>query len=577
MTVDGITLYAAVKELDNLIKGARIDKIFMPVKDEIDLVLRAGNVNRRLKISIHPVDFRLHLTDHADKNPDSPPVFCMFLRKHLTNAQIEAVYTHGLERVVFFDITARDEMGVKRPIKLIAELMGKNSNVVLAGENGKIMECVKHIGIDVSRVRQMLPSLPYQMPPGEKQDPLALSEEKLAELIRTRGQKSLSNHLTANLAGFSPQTAGEMLAGGWSDAADAATRIKTYLSAVETGAFAPRIAADRETGKEYFSCVSTGGSKAQFSSVNAMLDFYYHQKREAETLINRRAAFAKVLQKHMEKKQKRLQNQLETLEEAKQADTCKKYGDLITANLYRLKKNADFAELEDYYGNGDTIRIPLEKRVSPAANAQKYYKRYNKLKSAAEITRQQKEENERELAFLKSVEISLENSENNRELDEIQYELVKTGYMSVKKGQMPKPNEQVSTPHAFLSSDGFEIYAGKNNRQNDLLTLKYAGLNDTWMHIKDFPGAHVIIKSGGKPVPPRTLEEAASIAAVLSRGKQADKIAIDYTPRKNVKKPSGAKPGMVIYENYRTIYIRPDMDVFNRLKARAEANSGERP
>jgi predicted ribosome quality control (RQC) complex YloA/Tae2 family protein len=576
MTLDGLTLFQTIRELKDTICGARIDKVFMPSRDEIDLLVRIKNENKRLKISAHPNTFRIHWTQYAQKNPDTPPVFCMFLRKHLINAIIEDICMEGLERIVTINIISRDEMGVQKPIRMIIELMGKHSNIILTDQQGKVMECLKHVSIDISRVRQILPSIIYTMPPGNKANPFILDEIQLENIISTQADKDISKQLCTFLQGLALPIAREMLThievnDLMFTPKEIAKGLYDIYRKIINGDSNPHISRDDLTGKAFFSVLpfSIGAPICTFPSANQMLDEYFHEESVKESIESKRGALLKVLSKNIEKREKKLQNQRETLEEAKQAEKCKRYGDLITGNIYRLKKGADNLEAEDYFSNGDIVRISLDKRLTPSANAQKYYKRYNKLKSAAEITEVHMKENIQELDFLYSEQISLINSETPLELEEIRFELLKAGVIQEKKGMKVKLKEEISVPHAFISSDGFEFYAGKNNRQNDLLTLKYANANDIWMHIKDFPGAHVIIRTAGNNVPAKTLEEAAAVAAYLSRAKGADKIPIDFTQRKNVKKPGGAKPGMVIYENYRTIYIKPDQTIFERLKEKA--------
>lgn len=572
MTLDGITLFCITKELNQSIAGARIDKIFMPEKDEIDILIRVKNDNKRLKISAHPNLFRLHLTRHPSKNPDTPPSFCMLLRKYLTNATIENIQIEGMERAVFFNILSRDEMGVLKPLKLILELMGKHSNIILTDSNNKVMECLKHVGIDISRIRQMLPSISYSPPPGNKLNPLMMAKDDFEKILKNQGNMSLPNQLSAVLQGLSVPNVNEMLSYIYENYGktipDMAAGLANIFLKIKNMDIVPHIAVDALTGKEFFSMLPFGSIKNSFPSANELLDAYYFEQGKTERIRKQKDALLKLLQKHIEKREKRLQVQQEMLEESKKAEEYRKKGDLITANIYRLRKGMPFFEGLDYYDENKIIVIDLDTRLSPAANAQKYYKRYNKLKSAGAFAKQQKEENTKELSFLYSVQLSLQNSETDLEMEEILFELIKTGYHVEKKGQKIKQKEEVSSPHAFISSDGMEIYAGKNNRQNDLLTMKYSGENDMWLHIKDFAGAHVIIKNGGKDIPAHTLEEAAAIAAYLSRARGSDKIPVDYTQRKNVKKPSGAKPGMVIYENYHTVYIKPDAEIFNRLKVK---------
>jgi predicted ribosome quality control (RQC) complex YloA/Tae2 family protein len=573
MTLDGLTLHIIVDELKEPVIGCKVDKAHQPQPDTVVLSLRAPGRNPKLLISAGAFDSRLHLTDRKYANPASPPMFCMFLRKHLTGAKIMAVEQTGLERIVRFSLEAKDELGLPRTLTLVAELMGKYSNVILLSEQGIIMDSMRHVSSAQSRVRSVLPGLSYEEPPSTKLNPFTISRPTLAEMLGKRGKTKMKSYLSQFLQGISSQTADELLWRYMPEGYEERPREAEHLADVVKNFFvelgSPRPTIYLRDGVPFFYApvfyhsVETEATKG-FDSANEMVDAYYYRLREIESLSRKRDALQRLTQKHIDKLAQTLQKQLESLEQSKKAENHKMMGDIITANIYRISRGQRTLVAQDYETGAD-IAIDLDARLSPAANAQQHYKRYNKLKSGLDITARRMAETQRELAFLDSVLVSLDACETLDELGEVEYELAKAGYAPHAKATPQKSVQAPSQPHKFISSDGFVILAGKNNRQNDLLTMKTAEPDDIWLHTKDIPGAHVLITGAKGKVSDDALFEAASIAAYLSKAKNGGKVAVDYAPRKNVCKPNGARPGMVVYENYKTILVNSGRDVFDRL------------
>lgn len=586
MALDGITLYLCTKELKSTIIGAKIDKVFQPQKDEIHLSLRTSGENLRLIISLNANDFRINLTSHQYPNPDVPPSFCMFLRKHLTGAIINNIEQSGLERIINFELTAKNDFGDKRTLKLIAELMGKYSNLIITDENDTVLSCLKHVTFDISRVRQMIPGIKYELPPTEKLNPLLISFETLFEIINTRGAKPIEKHISNNIEGISPQSARQITEMSLKeyDSTDLSIKqekklcedIIEYFSSLKSGKVIPYSYKSVANGRPAFCCIPQNSEDIydviKYASANKMLDDFYHcayLKNELETKKN---YLKKAASKNIEKLSKRLSLYEETLVEAQSAIKYKNYADLVTANIFRIQRGMGSITVEDFYNDMQPISIPLNITYSPSKNAQNYYKKYEKLKTAGQIAADKLEATKSELDFLFGIEVSVDNAETKAELAEIEYDLIKAGYLKEKeqKGRRKNPKKinrpECSPPLEFLSSDGIKIIAGKNNRQNDLVTLRLSDENDIWLHAKG-PGSHVLIKASGS-VPDTTLEEAAIIAAVLSKQAASDKAAIDYTSIKNVWKANGAKPGMVLYKNYQTVYVQPNNETFEKLRTK---------
>ena len=565
MTLDGLTLHFAVKEIKEEITGCKVDKVHQPQPDTIVLALRAPGKNPRLLICAGASNSRTHLTKNKYENPKAPPMFCMFLRKHLTSATITNVSQTELERIVCFSLEAKDELGLPRKMTLIAELMGKYSNVMLLSENGVIMDSMRHITEIQSRVRSVLPGLAYRQPQSDKINPMTASLEAIEEALSRRGAKGMRGWLSKALQGVSTQTADELLRRLPQTGGD-----KAFAGIVKAFFGTPKCPTMYSHGGVPFFFApfryqSITEEEAQtFDTINEMLDSFYYRLREIAHIARKRERLERVVSKQLEKQGTLLEKQVFSVEQMKQAEQYRTFGDLVTANIYRISRGMSVLATQDFV-TGKDVAVPLDIRLSPAANAQKYYKKYNKLKSGMEMASARMRATKESVKFLESVQTSLNACETLGELSEVEYELIHAGVIRSFGKAKVRPTEMPSSPHRFISTDGITIYAGKNNRQNDELTMRKAQPEDIWLHVKDMPGSHVLI-SGVKSQPPqRTLLEAAVIAATLSKAGASAKVAVDYAPRKNVRKPNGAKPGMVVYEGYNTVMVMPDRALFERL------------
>ena len=573
MTLDGLTMHFVVDEISEEIIGCKVDKVYQPHPDTIILALRAPGKNVRLLICAGANNSRLHLTTQKYPNPKSPPMFCMFLRKHITGARIASVEQVGLERIVNISIESKDELGIPRRLTLVSEMMGKYSNVILKDDKEIVQDSLRHVTKSLSRVRCILPSLTYTLPHSSKLNPMTISRPTLVELLAKRDDRKPRAYLSQILQGISGQTADEILyrympSGFSSQPKEADKLADTIISFITTCNNPSPTMYLHHDGTPFFYAPIAFDSIAfdtakTYDTMNALVDCFYGKLRTIDLFNKKRTYLQGRVSKQIGKLSHVLQKQLETIHRAKKADKYKSFGDIITANIYRIKKGMRTLEAEDYT-TGQPITITLDVRLSPSANAQKSYKRYNKLKAGLDITAKRMMANKKELAFLESVQVSLDACDTIDELSEIEYELSKAGVIRTTTAT-PKATAKPSAPLRFLSSDGYTILAGKNNRQNDTLTMKTAAPDDIWFHTKDIPGSHVLIVGADSGVPDATLLEAATIAATLSKAKNASKVAVDYAPRKNVRKPAGAKPGMVVYDGYNTLLVDPSRILFDKL------------
>ena len=584
MALDGVAINALSKELNKKLTGGRIDKIHQPEQGEIIIHVRCAGENLRLLLCANPSFPRVHLTSSSKENPASPPMFCMLLRKHLGGGKILSVYQKEFERIIYFDIESNDEMGFKSVKHLIIEIMGKHSNIILTDESGKITDSIYHVDMTVSSVRNVLPGLMYELPPNQgKINPLRESAEDIFSHL-DGSDTQLKSQLMNTYSGISPLVASEIiyLSTGASDTlgsetnADVRKRVAQcffyFLSKIKEDKFFPTVLINSETKKMLDVCATditlyeSLADKEQYETMSEALDAFYIKKAANESMRQKSADLLKFVSNNIDRCRKKLQIQNETLQKASKREKYKIYGDLITANIYQIQKGIEGVKLINFYSeNGEEIFIPLQNDLTPAQNAQKYYKKYTKEKTAEEETIKQKEINEKELYYLESVLLSIETAENSSELTQIRDELIEEGYLK-NKGRIKKGKKEVITPLHFVSSDGYDIYVGKNNRQNDYVTFKIGRSTDLWFHTKGIHGSHAIIKTtDAETVPDNTYIEAATLAAYYSRGRQGENIPVDYTELKNVKKPSGAKPGMVIYVNYNTIYTTPTEEITKKL------------
>ncbi|MBU5437772.1 NFACT family protein [Tissierella sp. MSJ-40] len=587
MSFDGIVTKAVIKELQDTLLGGRIDKIYQQEKDEILIHIHSKGVNHRLIISASSNNSRVYLTNHSKKNPASPPMFCMLLRKHLTGGIVLNIEQYNMDRVIFIDISAVDELGQPTEKRLVIEIMGKHSNIILIDKSSfKIIDSIKRVSEDISRVRQVLPGMIYEYPPiKDKVNPLVGTKEDFLNCFENSNKNmAVYKFFYLNYIGLSPLISKEICFNsnldidrslGSLSESNKETLYNSFhaiMEKVRNNEFTP-VTISSSLGTEVLAFHSLdinqfGKSNKDFSSsISVLLDNYYRTRDTLDRIGQKSQSIKRSIQVKLERSLNKLTKQKEELLESEDREKYKVYADLISANIYKINRGIDFVELENFYDeNLNKIKVPLNVKLSPIDNAQKYYKKYSKLKNAHLLLLQQIPETKEEINYLENVLMGIENSTEIEELEEIKEELIKEGYIKgSSKNKKKKKEETSSEPYKYISSDGFNIFVGKNNKQNDYLTLRFSHKEDLWLHVQNMPGSHVIIQREGKNIPNTTLEEAATLAAYYSKGKNSNHVPVDYTERKNVKKPKNAKPGMVIYENYKTLYINPSKDLVDNI------------
>jgi predicted ribosome quality control (RQC) complex YloA/Tae2 family protein len=584
MAYDGVLLNCVVTELYDKIIDKRIEKIYQPEKDEIHLHLRSREGVLKIILSASANNPRIHLLNSSKSNPLTPPMFCMLLRKHLGGGRIVDVVQPQLERIVEIYIENINELGDLVVKKLIIEIMGRHSNIILVDDTEKIIDSIKRVTKAISRIRQVLPGKTYVYPPSQgKRNPL---EETLVSLYTffesINTNKKLENVILQNFMGISRATAAEIVYRAEYDNIKISQNLKEeqikavchafidFFEAVKNEQFCPTLLKD-ENGYPIdifpFPYFQYDQNRQQhYPSVSEMLETYYSQRDKLERIHQRSSYLLRLLKTNLERCQKKLVIQLEELRQAKEADKFRLWGELITANIHDIPAGLKEARLVNYYDPNDSIvAIPMDDSKSPLQNAQEYFKKYSKAKNALTKVSQQIIESKEEIDYLEGLLDNLDKCTEESEIEEVKQELTEQRYIkSTKKNK--KRATAPSKPYHFISSDGFDIFVGKNNYQNDRLTLRTAERHDIWLHTKEIPGSHVIIKSKGQSIPEGTLLEAGLLAAYFSKGRNSSRVPVDYCPRKNVKKPNGAKPGMVIYENYNTLYITPSEQKVLKLK-----------
>ena len=565
MPMDGLTLGFAARELDALLKGGRVDKITQPEKDTVILLIRAGSENRRLLLCASPNNARCHLTGANFPNPLEPPMFCMLLRKYLLGARVLGMKQIGGDRVLHLDLDTVDEMGDHVLRRLILEVMGRHSNLILVDSENRILEAARHVSQDMSRVRLIQPGLTYAPPPAQdKLDPACMNAILLSDRLAAAGDVPLHKALAGCVAGLSNPAARELafrvLNPGCDQADDlsaAAARLADLFARLP-GMVDPRVLLD-ENGDALdvfaFPYLSRDLARQQPQpTVSQALERYFGARDQQDRLQQKSASMVRLLKGHIERCEKKLALQEEELASAQKMEEYRIMGELINANLWQLQKGQTQAELSNFYDeNGATLTVPLDIQLTPAQNAQRYFKKYQKARSARQTAAEQREKTLAELNYLEGALLDVGKCVGESELEEIRQELVRTGYLRKNTNRRQQRALPQSKPYHYLSSDGIAIDVGKNAVQNDRLTTT-ARPNETWLHAKDMPGSHVIIRTEGE-VPPATLREAAILAAWYSKGQRSSSVPVDYTLRRYVKKPSGAVPGYVIYTNQHTVYM----------------------
>lgn len=569
MSLDGIVTRALVRELQSCV-NARIHKIYQPTDNEMVWHIRGQGVNGRLLLSAHPSMPRLHWTEQAWENPPEPPMFCMLLRKYCEGGVIEAVRQVGLERIVQFDIRHRDELGDYSLKQVVLEIMGRHSNLILLDPaSGIIHDGIRHVTPAISSYRIVLPGSAYAAPPSQdKSDPLVETESSFtAARERATAEAAEASWLVGAYTGMSALVAGEI-----KYRADSANRslwsaFNELMEQVAEHRYEPTLV-ESSDGKTHFSAVSLShlqGSATAFASIHECLDRYYQDKAVRDLVRQRTSDLNRFLVNETAKNEKKLIKLEVSLKEADEADRLRRVGELLTAQLHLLDKGDKKVEIVDYYDeNQTTISVTLDPLLTPNENAQRYFRKYNKLKNSRSVIAEQMEAAEAELVYLASVLQGLETA-TPADIEEIREELIEQGYIrarGLKKGFRKKKKDRPALL-SYTSSEGIPIYVGRNNTQNDYVTNKLGSPNDTWLHTKDIPGSHVLIRS--QEYGDQTLREAAVIAAYYSKAKQSSNVPVDYTRIRNVRKPNGAKPGFVTYEGQTTIYVNPDEALIQSL------------
>ena len=583
MALDGLTIHALVDELKNTLNGGRLLKIAQPENDELQLTVRVEKNQYKLLISAGASLPLMYITENSKVSPLTAPNFCMLLRKHLNNAKIIDIYQPGLERIINIKVEHYNDMGDLCYKLIIVELMGKYSNIIVTDLDGKIVDSIKHISANVSSVREVLPGRTYFIPDTtNKQNPLEITKYSFIETIKNLSIPA-SKAIYTSFTGISPVIGEEICYRSNIDSEKPAnvldanelnslfTAFDDMMECVKLNKFQPNIiyATDGQDliPKEFapFTLSLYSDDKSQVSYIESMsqvLEQFYSKKSAVTRIRQKSYDIRRIVQTTLEKDYKKYEIQSKQLKDTEKKDKYKIYGELITAYGYGLEPNATCLVAQNYYDDNKEITIPLDKDLSPMENAKKYFEKYGKLKRTAEALESIIIETKDEISHLESIMNALDIAVTEDDLKEIKEELIQSGY--IRRKSSDKKAKYTSKPFHYVSSDGYDMYVGKNNIQNEELTFKVANGGDWWFHSKNFPGSHVIVKTNGDELPDRTFEEAASLAAYYSKGREQEKVEIDYIQRKHIKKVAGSKPGFVIYHTNYSMAITPNI---NNIKA----------
>ena len=583
MAFDGITVSAIKAEIEDKILGGRIDKVYQPEKDEIILGIRSMGQAYKLLLTSNASNPKFHFTQTNPSNPMTPPLFCMVMRKHLQSGKIIKIEQPDFDRILNIYVESLNELGDYSVKKLVLEIMGRHSNIILTDENNTILDCIKHIGHDTSSVREVLPGREYTLPPSQgKINTLELDNNDFNEVLENNPSFEIQSVIYKNYTGISPIAASEICYRAnvnGSTPVEALTDIQKEIVFNKFAELVEDIKANRfypesitnEKGKTIdFSPIEmtqfNGLEIKKYTSISELIESFYANRDFAYRIGQKTQDLRKLITQNIERCIRKKDIQMQTLRSIKNRDELRLKGELLTANIYSIKKGMTTVELPNYYSeNQELVAIELDSNKTPSENAQKYYKAYNKAKRTFEALKDQIKSNDEELAYLESVLTSVNNCTDEQDVKEIRRELREEGYVKKVKNQKDKSKKH-SVPLHFISQDGFDIYVCKNNIQNDELTLKFARPRDIWMHTKNIPGSHVIIVANGQTIPDTTLNEGAMLSAFYSKAKNSSKVPVDYTEKKNVKKPNGSKPGFVIYETNKTAYITTSEEEIKKIR-----------
>lgn len=584
MALDGIVLSNIVSDFKNSLIGGRIDKIYQTEKDEIILNVRSQGVNYKVLLTAHSSYPRIHFTTQVKDNPTTPPMFCMLLRKHISGGRITDIIQPDFERIVEIHIESTNELGDLVTKRLIIEIMGRHSNIMLVNFDNNILDSIKHISRMQSSVREVLPGRKYVLPPSHnKINPLLRTFHSFADSLSMDDTMPIYKKLYTLYSGMSPLIAKEIcyraqieysiLSNTLNDSQikKLYNELDLIYSNIENQNYTPTMYVDENNKIISFSSVHLHSFdealKKEFENISDLLEAFYFDQSESSRVNQKTYELRKLLQTHKERAIRKKEIQLHALEEVGQREEYKIWGELLTANAYSVPKQLNaFTTINYYDPDMSEITIPLDPQKNIIQNAQHYFKLYNKAKRTELAAKEQLKIIEEELIYLESLIATLDTLQNDNDITEFRQELVAGGYVKAKR--ITRGNKiSRSKPLHYISDDGFDIYVGKNNTQNDHLTLRTANSHDLWFHTKDIPGSHVIVVTNSKDTPENTILQAAQLAAYYSKAKTSSNVPVDYTIRKNVKKPNGAKPGMVIYENNKTLYVTPDESIIKNIKS----------
>ncbi len=583
MALDGAFLRHLKKEITDRALGARVDKIYQPNKEELVFLLRTRQEAFKLLLSARANSPRIHFTQYAPENPKVPPMLCMLLRKRLSGAKLVEVRQPGLERLLYLDFDAANELGDKVRLSLVIEIMGKYSNIILVDGQGKIVDALKRVDEEMSSQRLVQPGLAYELPPAQNK-PCMLEcqpEEIVEAIVHQPKNQSLNKGILNALQGLSPVVCRE-IEHQVGRGQELFTRDLTQEQRERLRFFLERLFTTvRDTAGEPYMVTKIKGKPMEFSFLNivqygtlasvsrwedfsSLLDEFYEERDRQDRRRVKAQDLLRLLANASERLSRKINLQRGELARSEDREHLRVCGDLINANLYRIERGSAFADLENFYDENRLMRVKLDPALNATQNAQKYYKEYRKAKTAQQVLGEQIAQAEQELLYVDSVFDCLSRAQSESELNEIRQELREEGYLKAVRDKRKPPAPLA--PLEFVSSEGFRILVGRNNRQNDKLTLKQANNNDIWLHTKNIPGSHTIIVTGGRQPGDATLKEAAMLAAYHSRAKDSSQVPVDYTQVRYVSKPQGAKPGMVIYVHYQTLFVTPQHELTEKLK-----------
>lgn len=567
MSFDGVVTRAVVHELQPLI-GGRITKIYQVQPTELIFQIRKLGQNYRLLVSAHSQFARIQLTEENYDNPKEPPMFCMLMRKHLDGSIVENIQQHDLERIVTIDFKTTDEIGDTSYKRLVIEIMGRHSNIILLDrKKNKILDSIKHISPSINRYRIVLPGQEYIAPPSqEKLNPLTVDEATFLKKLDFNSGK-LDRQIVSAFTGLSPLIAREIVhRAGLANRKTLTEAFFNFQRQVLDHDYMPQIVTG-DQGKEFFSVIElshVNGEKKTFETISQLLDRFYYGKAARDRVRQQAHDLEKFLQNEREKNKKKINKLEKTLEDAKKAKQYQLYGELLTAHMYEVKRGDRQIEVVNYYDeNGATVTIPLDPQKTPSENAQNYFRKYNKAKNSVSVVKEQIKKAKEEIDYFDGLLQQME-SAAPKDVEEIREELEEEGYVKRRITRKKKKKEDKPVLETYRSSEGIDILVGKNNKQNEYLTNRLARSRDTWLHTKDIPGSHVVIRSDN--FGETTLQEAANLAAYFSKSKYSSSVPVDYTQIRHVRKPNGAKPGYVIYDHQQTLFVTPDEELVRKLR-----------